>query len=206
MRTLLDTPELKRILESLLFASDSPLKLERLTEIVDLDKNLVRTALTELAADCDKPERGIRLVEVAGGFQLRSHPDCADWIRLLQSSRPFRFSRAALETLAIVAYRQPITRAEIDYLRGVDSGGVVRTLLDKHLIRILGKKDIPGKPLIYGTSKEFLEVFGLQDLSALPTLKEFSELALEEEESAGGGYSLELPLLVENESENDQTR
>ncbi|NIQ95380.1 MAG: SMC-Scp complex subunit ScpB [Desulfuromonadales bacterium] len=180
----LDTTELKRVLESLLFVSDVPLKAERLAEVTGQDKKAVREALEMIGDDLDSPDRGVRLQEVADGFQLRTPAESAEWIRLLHNTRPFRFSQAALESLAIIAYRQPITRAEIDYLRGVDSGGVVKTLLDKKLIRILGKKDVPGKPLIYGTSKEFLEVFGLRDLSALPTLKEFSDLALEDEEAA----------------------
>jgi segregation and condensation protein B len=94
----------------------------------------------------------------------------------LSKDRAARFSRAALETLAIIAYRQPATRAEVEYLRGVDSGGVMKTLLDKNLLRILGKKDIPGRPLMYGTSRQFLELFGLRDLNDLPTLKEFTAL------------------------------
>ncbi|HKL49247.1 MAG TPA: SMC-Scp complex subunit ScpB [Desulfuromonadales bacterium] len=178
----LDTIELQRILESLLFAADTPLKLERLAEMTGQDRKKVRDVLERIGNDLESSRRGIRLVEVAEGFQLRTPAESAEWVRLLNSTRPFRFSRAALESLAIIAYRQPITRAEIDYLRGVDSGGVVKTLLDKKLIRILGKKDVAGKPLIYGTSREFLELFGLRDLSELPSLKEFSELALEEEE------------------------
>jgi segregation and condensation protein B len=134
------------------------------------------------------------LEEVAGGFQFRTRAEHVDWVRRLNKSRPFRFSRAALETLAIVAYRQPVTRAEIEYLRGVDSGGVVKTLLDRHLVRILGKKDIAGRPMIYGTTREFLELFGLRDLAALPTLKEFSEITPEaiggEEEQAIGTLSV----------------
>lgn len=178
----MDTIELQRILESLLFAADTPLKLERLAEMTGQDRKKVRDVLERIGNDLESSRRGIRLVEVAEGFQLRTPAESAEWVRLLNSTRPFRFSRAALESLAIIAYRQPITRAEIDYLRGVDSGGVVKTLLDKKLIRILGKKDVAGKPLIYGTSREFLELFGLRDLSELPSLKEFSELALEEEE------------------------
>jgi len=182
----LDTSELKRIVEALLFVSDAPLKLERLIEITGGERAQVKQALEQLSGEMQEGGRGIQLAEVAGGFQLRSKPECAEWIRMLGSTRPFRFSRAALESLAIIAYRQPITRAEIDYLRGVDSGGVVKTLLDKRLIRILGKKDVPGRPLIYGTTREFLELFGLHDLSALPTLKEFSELVLDDERGLAG--------------------
>jgi segregation and condensation protein B len=176
----LDTAELKALVEALLFVSDSPVRLERLAEVLECDKAAVGQAIDELMDDYG-PGRGVVLHEVAEGYQFRTSPESAEWIRRLAKSRPFRFSRAALETLAIVAYRQPITRAEIEYLRGVDSGGVVKTLLDKHLVRMLGKKDVPGRPIMYGTSREFLEFFGLRDLGQLPALKEFSELLPEHE-------------------------
>ena len=116
-------------------------------------------------------------------------------MRKLSKERPFRFSQAALETLAIIAYRQPVTRAEVEYLRGVDSGSVMKSLMEKNLLRILGKKDVPGRPLMYGTSRHFLELFGLKDLQDLPTLKEFSALDPEMQEA--------LPLEPENEGEQD---
>ncbi|TLM67906.1 MAG: SMC-Scp complex subunit ScpB [Deltaproteobacteria bacterium] len=169
--------DLKPVVEALLFGADGPLRCERLAEVLEVERSVVIEALRALEADYAAQPRGIFLQEVAGGYQLRTRPEFADYLRRLGRTRPFRFSRPALETLAIVAYRQPITRAEIEYLRGVDSGSVLKTLLDKHLVRILGKKDVPGKPAIYGTTREFLELFGLADLAALPTLKEFSELA-----------------------------
>ena len=168
--------ELKPLVEALLFGADGPLRLDRLMEVLEVDKATVVTVLEELAADYTVTARGFFLEEVAGGYQLRTRPEYSDYLRRLGRYRPFRFSRPALEALAIIAYRQPVTRTEIEYLRGVDSGSVLKTLLDKHLVRILGKKDVPGKPAIYGTTKEFLELFGLADLTALPTLKEFSEL------------------------------
>ncbi len=176
MRIPLDTDELKQLVEALVFASDTPLKVDRIAELLEIDKSEVSPILADLTEEFRQGKRGFVLVEVAGGFQFRTRPEHAEWLRRLSQSRPFRFSRAALEALAIVAYRQPITRAEVDYLRGVDSGGVLKTLLEKRLIRILGKKDIPGKPLIYGTTRDFLELFGLKDLGALPTLKEVGEL------------------------------
>jgi len=175
----LDTVDLKPIIEALVFVSESPVKVEQIAEALDVEKQVVVPLLRQLCSDYAMSQRGIVLQETAGGFQFRTRPEYAEWVRRLSRNKPFRFSRAALETLAIIAYRQPITRAEIEYLRGVDSGGVLKTLLDKHLVRILGKKDVPGRPLIYGTSRDFLELFGLKDLSGLPTLKEFSELALE---------------------------
>ncbi len=173
----LDILEIKPILESLIFVSETPVRIERLAEALDVDKESLKVPLHELVEEYRQRNGGFLLQEVAGGFQFRSRSEYAEWIRRLQKNKPFRFSRAALETLAIIAYRQPVTRAEVEYLRGVDSGGVVKTLLEKHLIRILGKKDIAGRPLLYGTTSDFLQLFGLADLSSLPTLKEFSELS-----------------------------
>jgi segregation and condensation protein B len=173
----LDITELKPIVESLVFVSAAPLRPERIAEALVVESGPVRQALEVLAAEYLNAGRGFVLQQVAEGFQFRSRPEYADWVLRLNRSRPVRFSRAALETLAIIAYRQPVTRAEIEYLRGVDSGAVLKTLLERHLVRILGKKDVAGKPLIYGTSREFLEFFGLRDLASLPTLQEFSELA-----------------------------
>ena len=173
---LLVTVDLKALIEGLLLVADGPVRPDRIALLLEIEERQAKTLLQELQQDYERGRRGFALALVDGGFQLRTRPEHAEWIRAFRKSRPFRFSRAALETLAIVAYRQPVTRAEIDYLRGVDSGGVIRTLLDKRLIRILGKKDVPGKPLIYGTSREFLELFGLNDLTGLPTLKEFNDL------------------------------
>ena len=182
---------LKSVVESLMFVADAPLTLDRLCSILEeYERPDIRAAVEALLAEYRQAERGIYLAEVAGGWQFRSRPENADYLRRLSRGRSFRFSHSSLETLAIIAYRQPITRAEVEYLRGVDSGGVLKTLLEKKLIRILGKKDIPGKPLIYGTSREFLETFNLKDLASLPTLKEVQELTgrdlLEQQE--------ELPL------------
>lgn len=170
------TAELKAVVEGLLLVADGPVRPDRIAQALEIEAPQALAALQELQAEYASGGRGFVLHSIDGGYQLRTRPEHAEWVRRFCKSRPFRFSRAALETLAIVAYRQPVTRAEIDYLRGVDSGGVIRTLLDKRLIRILGKKDVPGKPLIYGTSREFLELFGLQGLADLPTLKEFNDL------------------------------
>ena len=169
---------LKTIVESLIFVHDQPLSLDRLALILEEhERSDIRQALEELVEEYEVGGRGIILAQVAGGYQLRSRPEHADYIRRLTKSKGVKFSQSALETLSIVAYRQPVTRAEVEYLRGVDSGGVMKSLLEKKLLRILGKKDVPGKPLIYGTSREFLELFGLKDLASLPTLKEIQELA-----------------------------
>ena len=137
--------------------------------------------------------RGVMLEEVAGGYQLRTPKEHALYVRKLLAAKPPRLSRPLLETLAIIAYRQPVTRPEIEQLRGVDSGGVLETLLERRLVRIAGRKEAPGRPIMYATSPEFLEVFGLRDLESLPDLEEFKELeergaqeAADAREGAGG--------------------
>ena len=185
---------LNGVLESLLFVSDAPLSLDRIcTLLEEYGRDEIKGALEELLREYRTAGKGIELVQVAGGYQLRSRAEYADFIRRLKRVKPAKFSPSSLEALAIIAYRQPVTRAEVEYLRGVDSGGVLKNLLDKKLIRILGKKDIPGKPLIYGTTKEFMETFSLKDLASLPSLREIQELA-------GSGSDLEqasLPLMEE---------
>lgn len=184
------TAELKPVVEGLLFAAEDPVRPEQIATTLEIERSEAAAVLEELAEEYRQAGRGFVIERVAGGYQFRTRPEHSQWLRRFRKSRLFRFSRQALETLAIVAYRQPVTRADIDYLRGVDSGGVLKTLLDKRLVRILGKKDIPGRPLLYGTSNEFLELFGLRDLGGLPSLKEFSDLSpelVEELESGSGG-------------------
>ncbi len=170
---------LKALVEAYIFASDGPMTLDRLCLLMECSRAEVRPIVAGLVDDYSQGERGFRLYQVAGGYQFRTDPDFAPALRKLSKERSVRFSAAALETLAIIAYRQPITRAEIEYLRGVDSGGVVKALLERNLLRILGKKDVPGRPLLYGTSRQFLEFFSLKDLNDLPTLKEFASLDTE---------------------------
>jgi len=178
---LSNSSRLKSVLESLIFVSEEPVPLDKLCAIlVESNRDDIRNALNELQEDYGSPERGIFLAEVARGWQFRTREENSDFVRRLVKTKASRFSQSALETLAIVAYRQPITRAEIEYYRGVDSGGVLKTLLEKKLVKIFGKKDIPGRPLIYGTTREFLEIFSLRDLKSLPSLREIEELALEE--------------------------
>jgi segregation and condensation protein B len=153
------------------------LSLERIKEVLgEVSKKDVQRLLSELKADYESSQRGFTLEEVAEGFQFRTRPVHAEWIKRLKKTKPLAMSQPALETLAIVAYRQPVVRADVEKIRGVDSGGVLRTLLERKLIKILGKKDVPGRPLVYGTSKQFLEMFGLKDLASLPTLKDVEVL------------------------------
>jgi segregation and condensation protein B len=175
------TGRLESVLESLLFASDRPLTVAELKRLVgERDTGKVTEALEALKARRDEQQSGIQVASVAGGWQLRTHPDNAAWVSRLIAGRPQRLSRAMLETLAIVAYRQPITRPEIDDIRGVDCGPVLKTLLDRALVRMIGKKEDVGRPILYGTTPEFLRVFSLRDLSELPTLREFHELGAAE--------------------------
>src|SRR5262249_47341720 len=138
---------------------------------------LVVRALELLGERLEEDGRGLRLVRVAGGYQLRTLAEHGPWIRRLLGGKPPRLSRAMLETLAIIAYRQPATKPEIEAIRGVDVDAVLSTLLERRMIRIVGRKEAPGRPILYGTTKEFLEVFSLPDLEALPPLKDVSELA-----------------------------
>ena len=177
----MERDEIKSILESLLFVADGPQSVQRLAEVLDpVDKELIHELLHELRQDFEAQNRGIRLVEVAGGYQLRTPKAKAEAVKKFLGGRPARMGKATLETLAIVAYRQPITKAEIEAIRGVDVDGVITTLLERNLIRAVARKDVPGRPFLYGTTLEFLQLFNLKDLSQLPTLKEMEEISLPE--------------------------
>ena len=173
----MEDAQLKEVLEALIFVSETPLTLDRMKEVLGgVSKRDLQRLLAEIMEEDRKSGRGIHLVEVAEGFQFRTRPEHADWVRRLKKTKSTALSQPSLETLAIIAYRQPVVRMDIERIRGVDSGGVLRNLLEKKLIKIIGKKDVPGKPLVYGTSKKFLEVFGLKDLADLPTLKDLESL------------------------------
>jgi len=173
-RAVLQRRHLRGLLEALVFASDSPIKTHELAKLASAPAKLAKELLAELKQDFSG--RGIHLDEVAGGWVMRTSPQYAPFIRDLTKQKPVRLTRAQVETLAIISYRQPITRPEIDDVRGVDSGPVLKLLLERDLVRILGKRDEPGRPLIYGTTGHFLEFFGLKSLKDLPTLREFTEL------------------------------
>ena len=174
------TPErAAMVVEALLFAAEKPLDLAMLEEATQFSRELLESALASLQSAYAAGSRGVILVDLGGRWQLRTEPQVAMYVRRMLQVKPLRLTRAALETLAIIAYRQPITRPEMEDLRGVDCGAVTKALLERKLIRILGKKDEPGRPLIFGTTKEFLELFNLRDLTQLPTLREFQELSEE---------------------------
>lgn len=176
--------ELKSVIEALIFVSEEPVSLDLLVMIfeeTDVKKNEMVEVLEELKSQYnDDVERGIKIVEVAGGYQFRTKPEIVSWIQKLNVPKPIRLSQPALETLAIIAYRQPVLRSDIENIRGVDSGGVLKTLLERDLIRIIGKSDEVGHPLVYGTTKAFLEMFSLGSLKELPTLKELEQLEVQE--------------------------
>ncbi|MDZ4165302.1 MAG: SMC-Scp complex subunit ScpB [Smithellaceae bacterium] len=168
---------LKAIIEAMIFAAEQPLSLDRIHEILpELEKAELSRVIEIMTNECREMGRGIVLAQVAGGFQFRTREDLNAWVKKSRASRPASLTVASLETLAIVAYRQPIVKAEIERLRGVDATAPLRGLLEKKLVRIVGRKDVPGKPIIYGTTRRFLEVFGLNDLSELPTLRELKDM------------------------------
>jgi segregation and condensation protein B len=174
------TPERARaVVEALLFAAEKPLDLETLRDVTRMEEPLLKEAIEAVRQRYSSGTSGAVLVEVAGKWQLRTDPQLGPYVRRMLQVKPMRLTRAALETLAIIAYRQPVTRPEMEDLRGVDCGAVTKALLDRKLVRILGKKDEPGRPLLFGTTKEFLELFNLRDLTQLPTLREFQELSEE---------------------------
>lgn len=173
----MEREDLKSALESLLFVADEPLTLHKLDEVFEgVSRKEIQSVLLEIMNELEQQKRGIRIVEVAGGFQMRTAKANADWVKKLLGGRPARMSRPTLETLAIVAYRQPITKAEIEAIRGVDVDGVVNTLLERNLIRAVARKDVPGRPFLYATTPAFLQIFNLKDLTELPVLKELEAL------------------------------
>ena len=175
--------EVKGVIEALLFVHQHPLTVDNIVRIIgdEAEKKVIKEALVELLAEYERMGKSFHLMEVGEGYQFRTKAEYAPWIRNLRKVKPTRLSQSALETLAIVAYRQPIVRAEIEHIRGVDSGWVLNSLLEKGLTKILGRKEVAGRPLVYGTSRRFLEVFGLRDLSGLPTLQELDALKGAEE-------------------------
>ncbi|UCG79369.1 MAG: SMC-Scp complex subunit ScpB [Nitrospirota bacterium] len=163
----------KFLVESLLFVTGEPLSINDIKRSTELTEDDIKKAIQELTEEYRSRNGGFFIAAIAEGFQLVSNPEYAPWIRKLRTTATTaKLSMAALETLSIIAYKQPITKIEIEQLRGVNSDGVVKSLLEKRLIKILGKKEVPGKPMLYGTTKDFLQYFGLKDLSDMPTLKE----------------------------------
>ncbi|MFQ5481118.1 MAG: SMC-Scp complex subunit ScpB [Nitrospinaceae bacterium] len=184
--------ELKAIIENLLLTSDQPVTAERLrqTFMNGTGKEAFQEILLEL--EKDYAERPLQIIEVAEGFQLCTRPEYSEWVRkFLKLDKTFRLSQPGLDTLSIIAYKQPLTRTEVDEIRGVDSSGVLRTLLERKLIAPGGRKEVPGKPIMYRTTQKFLEYFGLRDLGELPTLADFAD---EESGLEGESGQTEIPF------------
>ena len=177
----MDDPKLKTIVEALIFCSSSPLKIDRIKEIAKADRNEIIQVIEELNQDYEKSGRSFHIRKIAGGYQFYALPEFSAYLKELLKTKPIVLSSPSLETLAMIAYRQPITRLEVENIRGVDSTGVIRNLLEKDLIRIVGKKDIIGKPLLYGTTPLFLKHFGLNSVSELPKIEELASNYLKTE-------------------------
>jgi segregation and condensation protein B len=170
--------ELKSITEALIFVADEPISAKTIADVVKVDRAAVEKAITELTADYEEGKGGLQLREIAGGWQIATRPEFHEQVRAYLKSKPSaKLSLASLETLAVIAYKQPVTVPEILEIRGVQSPSAIKTLLDKRLIIAKGRKETVGRPMMYGTSKEFLIQFGLKDLSELPSMEDFQDLA-----------------------------
>jgi segregation and condensation protein B len=196
---MLPASEVRAVVEALVFASPQPLTPREIEKVLGgVPKKDWQAALDEIRADYARDGRGLQLVEVAGGFQITTRPEYNDWVReLLDPKAPTRLSVQALETLAVIAYKQPVTLPEIIDLRGVKSGGVLKTLLEKRLIRITGRKEVVGRPMLYGTTKEFLLHFGLKDVGELPRIEEFAAVLGDDVDVDGLRRAIEAPRPVE---------
>jgi len=173
----------RRIVEAIILSSPEPISAARIAEVLPrCNPSQVRTIVRDLNEEYVERHSAFEIWEVAGGFQMRSLPEFAPYLRQIQKTRPLRLSQAALETLAIIAYRQPVTRAELEQVRGVDAGAVLRSLLERDLIRVAGHREVPGRPIVYATARRFLEVFGLMKLADLPALREVADLGAGEDE------------------------
>ena len=177
----MEASEKRRIVEALVLSSAEPLSAAKIAEIIPYcNEGQTKDLINELNTEYSEQDRSFEIWEVAGGFQIRTRAEFSGYLQKLQKERAMRLSPAALETLSIIAYRQPVTRAEVEDVRGVDAGATVKSLLERHLIRIAGQREVPGRPMLYGTTRRFLEVFGLERLKDLPTLREIDELAREQ--------------------------
>lgn len=193
----------RRVVEAVILASPEPIAPARIAAVLpDCNPSQVRALVDELNAEYTEQRRAFEIWEVAGGYQLRSLPEFSPWLKQVQKTRPLRLSAAALETLAVVAYRQPVTRAEIEHVRGVDCGAVLKSLLDRGLLRIAGHRDVPGRPIVYATSRRFLEVFGLSKLGELPSLRAIEALGASDEDETPDALPEELPA---DEPESSET-
>ncbi len=205
---MLDKESLKPVIESLIFAAENAISFERIAGVLEgEDKAVVRAALNELIEDYRTKAGGFFIEEVANGYQFRTNPEFAPFLRRFFKIGLQKISKAAMETLAVVAYRQPVARGDIEAVRGVDSGGVLATLMEKRFIKIVGRKEAPGRPVVYGTTKEFLETFELKDLSCLPSLKDLTKMEEEYAREEGQGAEEDGgPVRAEGSPEGGEER
>ena len=192
----MEDKEAKSVIESLLFISGEPMTIDSIKKITEIDKNKIDVLVKELIYDYSLRNSGLLVIEVAEGVQMVTNPASSPYIKkLISTAVPTKLSQPSIETLSIIAYKQPIIKAEIEAIRGVNSDGVVKTLLQRRMLKILGRKEVPGRPLMYGTTKDFLQYFGLKDLTELPTLKELSDIEVPD-----------IPELLEGEDGEVQAR
>jgi len=187
----MEREELKAVIENVLFAADQPVSVGQLQDLFaeTTEKAVLKSALDELVREYQS--RNLQLMEVAEGYQLMTRRDYSDWVRkFMKLDKTAKLSQPSLDTLAIIAYKQPLTKAEVEEIRGVDSSGVVRTLLEKKIVSPSGRKKVPGRPIMYRTTRKFLEYFGLMDLKDLPTLEDFKESELAEGQDLSDQISL----------------
>ena len=202
--------DLKAILEAVIYVTEEPLEAKQMAAALHEPIARIESLLAELVADYARPERGLQIKEIAGGFKMATKAELHDQVRLFVKNlkAPLKLSLAALETLAVIAYKQPITAPEIMEIRGVQGGGVLKTLLDRKLVQVAGRKNVIGKPILYKTNKEFLVQFGLSSLKELPSLKEFEELrrlAFSEEEAEATADALEQKAAPEQPAAEEPT-
>ena len=199
--------KIKAVIEALIFASDTPLAPEKIRAVFpEVEKTEIKEIIDQLVSEYNERQGGICLQEVAGGFQFRTNPELSQWIKKLKSNKPHSLSPQTMETLAIIAYKQPIVKSEIESIRGVDVGAPLKGLLEKKLIRIVGRKDVPGKPIIYGTTRKFLEVFNLKDIMDLPNIRELKELHQQQELQQQELLEQEPESKPQQESEQEQEK
>ncbi|GAQ94898.1 segregation and condensation protein B [Thermodesulfovibrio aggregans] len=168
--------QIKGIIESLLFVAEKPLSIKILHTILNIHESYLKEIIYELAEEYKRRNSGIMIIKIEDSYQMVTNPQYADWIKIFKQQTNNKLSEQALETLAIIAYKQPITKAEIEKIRGVNSDYAIKTLMEKKLIKIVGKKEVPGRPFVYGTTKEFLKLFGLSSLNELPGIIDFKEV------------------------------
>lgn len=199
----MDDSEKRRVVEAVILGTPEPLSAQRVAAVIPYAKPAkIKKLVEELNAEYIAQGRSFEIIEVAGGYQMRTLPEFAPQLQQIQPQRPLRLSKASLETLAIVAYKQPVTRGDVEGVRGVDAGAVLRSLLERKLVKLAGHKEVPGRPMLYGTTRRFLEVFGLESLKDLPSLRQLEELAPRTESSEEGGAN-ESELAAESPESSD---